>query len=136
MKRRKFLGIVTAVLGSTAAGSFAYALVRFFAPPSREGAAQHILIKKSDIPLGEAKEVVLNNSPVLVINRPERGYVAFSKVCTHLGCLVEFDKIQRRLVCPCHAGRFDLGGNVISGPPPRPLPKLPLRVEGDEIIIG
>ncbi|MCL4475536.1 MAG: ubiquinol-cytochrome c reductase iron-sulfur subunit [Nitrospirae bacterium] len=136
MKRRRFLGIVLAVLGSTAAGSLAYPLLRFFAPPARDNKTKSISIRKSDIRLGEAKEIVFNNNPVIVINRYEKGFVAFSKVCTHLGCLVEYDKGLRKLVCPCHAGTFDLDGNVLSGPPPRPLPAIPLKVEGDFVVIG
>lgn len=136
MKRRRFLGILLAVLGTTATGSLAYPLLRFFAPPARNNNAKSISIKKSDILLGEAKEIVFNNNPVVVINRYEKGFVAFSKVCTHLGCLVEYDKGLRKLVCPCHAGTFDLDGNVLSGPPPRPLPAIPLKVEGDFVIIG
>ncbi len=130
------MGILLAVLGSTAAGSLAYPLLRFFAPPSRDNKARTISIRKSDIRLGEAKEIVLDNKPVIVINRYEKGFIALSKVCTHLGCLVEYDKGLRRLICPCHAGNFDLEGNVLSGPPPRPLPTIPLKVEGDLITIG
>ncbi|MGW8273276.1 MAG: QcrA and Rieske domain-containing protein [Thermodesulfovibrionales bacterium] len=72
----------------------------------------------------------------IVINRTDKGLIAFSKVCTHLGCLVAYDEDSKALICPCHAGTFDLEGNVISGPPPKPLTKLPLKVEGDNIIIG
>jgi len=136
MKRRKVLGILLAVLGSTAAGSLAYPLVRFFAPPSKDYKTRIMSIKKSEIRLGEAREIVLDNKPVVIINRYEKGFVAFSKVCTHLGCLVEYDKGLRKLICPCHAGTFDLEGNVLSGPPPRPLPSVPLKVEGDLVIIG
>ncbi len=136
MKRRKVLGILLAVLGSTAAGSLAYPLVRFFAPPSKDNKTRIMSIKKSEIRLGEAREIVLDNKPVVIINRYEKGFVAFSKVCTHLGCLVEYDKGLRKLICPCHAGTFDLEGNVLSGPPPRPLPSVPLKVEGDLVIIG
>ena len=136
MKRRRFLGILLAVLGSTAFGSLAYPLVRFFAPPARGEKAKVISIKKSDIRLGEAREIVLNDKPVIVINRYGRGFIALSKVCTHLGCLVEYDKGLRKLICPCHAGTFDLEGNVLSGPPPRPLPAVPLKVEGDFVIVG
>jgi len=136
MKRRKFLGILLAVLGSTAAASFVYPLIRFFAPPARDDKTNTISIKKSDLRLGEAREIILNNKPVIVINRFQKGFVAFSRVCTHLGCLVEYDKGLRKMVCPCHAGTFDLEGNVLSGPPPRPLPTIPLKVEGDLVIIG
>ncbi len=136
MKRRKVLGILLAVLGSSAAGSLAYPLLRFFAPPPRGTKPSTISIKKSEIRLGEAREIVLDSKPVIVINRYEKGFIALSKVCTHLGCLVEYDKGLRKLVCPCHAGTFDLEGNVLSGPPPRPLPTVPLKVEGDLITIG
>ncbi len=125
-----------AVFGSAAVTSFAYPFLRFFAPPARDSKARTISIKKSDIRLGEAREIILNEKPVIVINRYEKGFAAFSKVCTHLGCLVEYERGQRKLVCPCHAGTFDLEGNVLSGPPPRPLPMIPLRVEGDVIIVG
>ena len=46
---------------------------------------------------------------------------ALSLVCTHLGCLVEWSPERRQLICPCHRASFDLGGNVLEGPPPRPL---------------
>ncbi|MCL5022685.1 MAG: ubiquinol-cytochrome c reductase iron-sulfur subunit [Nitrospirae bacterium] len=136
MKRRRFLGVLLAVFGATAATSFAYPLLRFFAPPSRDSRVKNVSISKNDIPLGGARSIVFNDNPVIVINRYEKGFVAFSRVCTHLGCLVEYDKGQRKLVCPCHAGTFDLDGNVLSGPPPGPLPLIPLKVEGDFIIIG
>lgn len=136
MKRRKFLGILLTVLGSTAAASFVYPLIRFFAPPARDNKTNSISIKKSDLRLGEAREIILNNKPVIVINRYQKGFIAFSRVCTHLGCLVEYDKGLRKMVCPCHAGTFDLEGNVLAGPPPRPLPAIPLKVEGDFVIIG
>jgi cytochrome b6-f complex iron-sulfur subunit len=136
MKRRRFLSVVVAVLGTAAFGSFAYPLARFLAPPSRESRDKQLQIKKSDIRSGDAKEIVFNGKPMLIINRPEKGYVAFSRVCTHLGCLIEYDKGRRRLVCPCHAGTFDLEGNVLSGPPPRPLSAVSLRVEGEFIILS
>ncbi|MDO8784934.1 MAG: ubiquinol-cytochrome c reductase iron-sulfur subunit [Syntrophales bacterium] len=136
MKRRRFLGISLTVLGSAAVGSFVYPLARFLAPPPRTGKDNNVSINKSDIPSGEAKEIVLNNTPVIIINRQGKGYVAFSKICTHLGCLVEYDRRRQRLACPCHAGAFDLEGNVLSGPPPRPLSVIPIRIKGEIIVIG
>ncbi|HET6514820.1 MAG TPA: ubiquinol-cytochrome c reductase iron-sulfur subunit [Thermodesulfovibrionales bacterium] len=136
MKRRNFLQALLALLGSISFASFVYPLVRFLAPPSAEAKARKVTLQKNEVPVGGAKNIVVNNSPAIVINRAGKGFIAFSKVCTHLGCLVEYDKDNNRLVCPCHAGIYDLEGNVLSGPPPKPLPKLPLRVEGDNIVIG
>ncbi len=136
MKRRKFLKSLLALLGSTTLVSFAYPLVKFIAPPSKKAELKRLSLSKGDIPAGEAREVVFNNTPAIVINRPGKGYIALSKVCTHLGCLVEFDKEKARLICPCHAGEFSLDGKVLSGPPPKPLAEFPLRVEGESILIG
>lgn len=65
------------------------------------------------------------------------GYAAYSKVCTHAGCMVSGveDSI---LVCPCHAGKFDplTGATVVGGPPPRPLPQLPIRLSEEGIIVA
>ncbi|UCD30199.1 MAG: Rieske (2Fe-2S) protein [Planctomycetota bacterium] len=67
-----------------------------------------------------AKKVSVGNKPVLVI-RTDKGFVAFSAVCTHLGCLVEFNPVKQNIICPCHAASFDIEGKVEGGPPPRPL---------------
>ncbi|HAM49324.1 MAG TPA: cytochrome B6 [Nitrospiraceae bacterium] len=136
MKRRKFLQTLLTILGSTAFVSFAYPLLRFLAPPSGEAKTKKLILGKGEVPIGAAKDIVFNDVPAIIINRPGRGLIAFSRVCTHLGCLVEYEKDKNRLLCPCHAGVYDLEGNVVSGPPPQPLPKLPLRVEGENIVIG
>ncbi len=135
MNRRGFLGLILAILGSTAAGAMGYPLLRFLAPPRTKVSAAKLIFKKDEILTGEAKEIIFGNIPAIVINRPGKGYIALSKVCTHLGCLVKYDKENKKLVCPCHAGVYDLEGHVVSGPPPKPLPVLDLRVEGENIII-
>ncbi len=135
MKRRSFLGILLGVFTSTALVTLAYPLARFFAPSSAVG-SQRVSLKKDGIAMGGAEETVVNNVPVIVINRPGKGFIALSRVCTHLGCLVQYDRESGRLLCPCHAGLFDTEGNVLSGPPSRPLSKLPIRVEGDHLLVG
>lgn len=57
------------------------------------------------------------------------GVTALSAVCSHTGCNVAWHFDEAHFVCPCHGGRYDIRGNVVSGPPPKPLQKLPLRVE-------
>lgn len=63
------------------------------------------------------------------------GYVAYSKVCTHAGCMVS-EVEDTTVVCPCHFGKFDplSGASVVGGPPPRPLPQLPLSVSEEGIL--
>ncbi|WP_456448070.1 ubiquinol-cytochrome c reductase iron-sulfur subunit [Deinococcota bacterium DY0809b] len=63
------------------------------------------------------------------------GTVAYSAICTHLGCTVsDWVADKGDLLCPCHKGIYDprQGAKVIGGPPPRPLPALPLQVGGDK----
>jgi cytochrome b6-f complex iron-sulfur subunit len=136
MKRRRILNLFLTILGLTTVGSFVYPLVRFLAPVGGKADTKRINLKKSEIPVGTAKEIPLNNTPTIIINLPDKGFVALSRVCTHLGCLVEYDKMKNKLICPCHGALFDLEGKVISGPPPRPLSKFPIKVENDSILIG
>jgi cytochrome b6-f complex iron-sulfur subunit len=136
MKRRSFLKTLLAFLGAISAASFVYPLSRYIAPPANTETSKTLVIAKREIPLGDAMEIVFNGVPAVILNRPGKGLVAISRVCTHLGCLVQYDKENKRLLCPCHAGIYDLEGNIVSGPPPKPLPKLPFRVEGETIVIG
>lgn len=136
MERRDFLRSLLAFLSATAFFSFFYPLVRFLAPHVRKTDVKKIVLNKNEIPAGESKSFVFYDTPAIVINRHNRGFIALSKVCTHLGCLLEYDRNRKGLFCPCHAGVYDLEGNVVSGPPPRPLTRFPLSVEGDNIIVG
>ncbi len=134
--RRGFLQFLLAALSLTALGCFAYPLARFLSPSAGAGPGGTVTIDKKDVPEGGAKDLVLNDLPIIVINRPQKGYIALSRVCTHLGCLVDYQESAGVLLCPCHAGKFDLECKVISGPPPQPLPRLALKVEGNSLIIG
>ena len=137
MKRRRFLKILLAFLGSITFLSFAYSLLKFLTSlPPKSADFKKLIIHKSDVPSGESKNIIYRNAPIVIINRPDKGYIAFSRTCTHLGCLVEYSKSKQKFICPCHAGIYDLEGNVVSGPPPKPLTAIPLKIEGETIIIG
>jgi Rieske Fe-S protein len=66
----------------------------------------------------------------ILINLPGKGLVAYSDVCTHLSCAVTYQKGSKQLYCPCHEGFFDaVTGEVLAGPPTRPLPLIELAVQ-------
>ena len=65
---------------------------------------------------------------VVFIDREGDGYRAVSAVCQHLGCSVRWDHAKKQFLCPCHGGVYDREGRVVSGPPPRPLQRLNVRV--------
>ena len=70
----------------------------------------------------------------LLIHMPDGELLAYSQKCTHLSCAVVPRIEEGVLHCPCHEGYFDLRtGRNIAGPPPRPLPRIELEVEGDDV---
>jgi Rieske Fe-S protein len=62
---------------------------------------------------------------------------ALAATCTHLGCQVRWDAGSKRFRCPCHGGVFDAQGNVLEGPPPRPLNRVETRLDesGIEVLV-
>jgi cytochrome b6-f complex iron-sulfur subunit len=136
MKRRSFLTILTTALGLTALGSLAYPLFRFLLPVESAARAKRIILPMSQIPVNTTKDLMIGSTPAIILHTRDKGFLAFSKVCTHLGCLVKYNKDKQEFICPCHAGTFDLDGNVLSGPPPKPLQKFSVKVEGENLVIG
>ena len=61
---------------------------------------------------------------------------ALAPVCTHLGCLVGWQRPSERFVCPCHGGQYDINGKVVAGPPPTSLNRLPLKIENGKVLVG
>jgi glycine/D-amino acid oxidase-like deaminating enzyme/nitrite reductase/ring-hydroxylating ferredoxin subunit len=77
----------------------------------------------ADIRIGEGR-VVKDNGERLAVYRDQDGKLhALSSVCTHLGCQVAFNAIERSWDCPCHGSRFDIDGRVLDGPATKPLEK-------------
>ncbi|HEY3131473.1 MAG TPA: ubiquinol-cytochrome c reductase iron-sulfur subunit [Acidobacteriota bacterium] len=61
--------------------------------------------------------------------------VVLSPVCTHLGCQVEWDAKDQKFRCPCHGGIYNISGQVVGGPPPRPLEQIPAEVRDNKLFI-
>jgi cytochrome b6-f complex iron-sulfur subunit len=59
------------------------------------------------------------------------GFLALHRECTHLGCTVPWVATEDRFICPCHASSFDITGEVLSPPAPRPLDIFRVRIEND-----
>ena len=105
--------------------SIAYPIARFLGTPSEpEAATNQVQVGPTNDPdLVEKgfKIVPFGNEPVIVIKLSDTDIRAFSAVCTHLACIVEYQKAKRDIFCNCHNGVYDLRGRNIAGPPPRPL---------------
>ncbi len=83
---------------------------------------------------GKTTVYVRQGSPELGESPDE--YVAVSTRCAHLGCPVRFVQAAGNFICPCHGGVYGFQGEVIGGPPVRPLDRFQTRVVGDKIEIG
>jgi cytochrome b6-f complex iron-sulfur subunit len=92
--------------------------------------------KVGELAPNSAKLFKFGSSPALLINTAEGQLRALSAICTHLTCTVRYESDTSTLYCPCHNGRFDLAGNVLSGPPPRPLETYEVEVVGSDIFIS
>jgi len=91
----------------------------------------------SDIPIGGVRlfRYPTRNDPCILIRPDEQTYVAYSQKCTHLSCAVYYARDKSRLECPCHQGYFSIKtGEVLQGPPPRPLPRVVLERRGDNLV--
>ncbi len=138
MKRRNF---VNYFLGGSLAATvlaFLYPIIRFILPPSQaEAVAKRVAAAKvGELTPNSFKIFKFGASPGILVNTQDGQIVALSAVCTHLTCTVRYESDSGTLFCPCHNGRFDLAGNVISGPPPAPLETYKVEISGEEIFVS
>ena len=138
MDRRDFLTTLSkAFVGIWVAGG-ALALASYLKPPERSEVSSERNVrvgKLEDLRIGDGVLVRHGIKPFLVIRLDATKVIALSAVCTHMRCILDFDRTRRAIVCPCHDGHFDLNGNVVSGPPPAPLPSYEVLTRGGEVYV-
>jgi len=138
MKRKNFINLF---LGGSLAGTviaFLYPIISFLLPTKQTEA---VIKKITAAKLGElapntSKIFKFGTSPGILINTSDGELRAFSAICTHLTCTVIYESDTESILCPCHNGRFDLSGNVVSGPPPTPLESYNVEISGEEIVVS
>jgi cytochrome b6-f complex iron-sulfur subunit len=134
--RRGFLDLIIGLFGAVMTAAMTIPSLMYLWPAAKGGGAERVEVEgASDLAIGQAS-VIQVGSKVVVVVRGRTGYRAFSAVCTHLGCLVEWDSSGKRFLCPCHAAVFDENGQVVSGPPPAPLPELTVKEIGDKVYVS
>ena len=115
-----------------------YPLVAYLKPPKqREVEVSSVVAGKiSEIEKNSGKIIRFGNKPVIVIRTSKDELRAFSGVCTHLDCTVQYRKDMGLIWCACHNGKYDLNGRNISGPPPKPLEEFRVIIKGEEIYVS
>jgi thiosulfate dehydrogenase (quinone) large subunit len=90
----------------------------------------------SAVPVGHAAQFTdpASGGPAWLVHPTAGMFVAFSAVCTHAGCTIGFDSASLEFICPCHGGTFNAKtGQVLAGPPPSPLPGIPVHVLNGQV---
>ena len=118
--------------------SFRYPALKFMNPPEVPEAAvnEASVGKAAGFKANAGKIVKFGSRPVLLIRVDETEWRAFSATCTHLNCTVQYQETSRQIWCACHNGFYNLNGQVVSGPPPRPLDEYTVHIRGDEVVIS
>ena len=80
-------------------------------------------------------ERTATNYGLFVVKKSDTEVRVFSDICTHLGCRVSWHADQKHYISPCHDGHFDIVGNVVSGPPPRPLDEYITKIENGNLLV-
>ena len=98
------------------------------------GAGGAAIAGESEVAPGSAVAFEDSGNPAVLVHLDNGDFVAYSAVCTHQGCKVAYK--GGNLACPCHGSVFDPanGAEVVAGPAPRPLPEIPVKVEGGEVV--
>ena len=137
VSRREFAKFLCLVSGGMAVGSGWVAVKDRLYPPHRiQGEA--FVCKTSDVPLGGTQPFTVSGSktPFILIHLNDGNWRAYEQKCTHLSCAVFYQPAADKIQCPCHNGWFDARtGNVLQGPPPRPLRRLDVVVKDQEIYV-
>ena len=137
--RRKFINWFL----NTTAGAFLlsvlYPVTRYLIPPKVEESTAATVtppIKPADVKPNSGQIFKFGKRPAIIIRTPGGELRAFSAVCTHLACTVQYRSDLGHIWCACHNGHYDLNGINIAGPPPRPLEPYVLNVRGDRIVVS
>jgi cytochrome b6-f complex iron-sulfur subunit len=137
--RRTFLSWVLTGGFFATMGSFLYPVVRFLNPPRiTEVAVNEVDAgKPSELKPNSGKIVKFGSKPAILIRISDTEWRAFSAVCTHLNCTVQYRDTTQQIWCACHNGTYDrMTGHVVSGPPPNPLEEYAVNLRGDSVVIS
>jgi Rieske Fe-S protein len=137
--RRDFLNWFIGATGGAFIVSVLYPLSRYLIPPKVEESTARtvtVSIKPQEIKPNSGQIFRFGSQPAILINTPTGELKAFTAVCTHLACIVQYRSDLNHIWCACHNGHFDLNGKNVEGPPPKPLEEYAVNVRGDQIVVS
>ena len=137
-KRREFLDYLLGTsIGATLLAIF-YPIVKFMIPPLVVESAENSVVAGSvkELSVNTGKIFKFGTKPGLLVRTPAGELKAFSAVCTHLDCIVQYRPDTKQIWCACHNGQYNMSGQNVGGPPPRPLEEYVVNTRGDDIVVS
>lgn len=150
VSRRNFLTAATGAIGALIGGALTIPAVAYVVGPALQRRVAQNWLRigaASKVELGTPTlfKATVTNQTGWIVNEEEisvyvytengRDFIALSNICTHLGCRVRWIEDQDQFFCPCHNAVFSKEGDVLAGPPPRPLDRYELKIEDDQIFV-
>ena len=147
-RRRFFQWVTRAAMGVIGFG-LAIPLVGYVMFPAfkRRESSWVDVGSQDEVPVGEPAQLdyvatihdgyveTKSQKAIWAVKQPDGEVTVFSPMCTHLGCGYTWDRGDKKFKCPCHGSVFDLSGQVLGGPAPRPLDRLPAKVENGRLLV-
>ena len=139
VSRRRFLNWFL----NTSTGAFLvsvfYPVARFLLPPEvQESTARTVTlsVKPEDVKPDSGQIFRFGSQPGILVRTSGGDLRAFTAICTHLACIVQYRGDLGHIWCACHNGHFDLNGKNIGGPPPKPLEQYSVNARGEQLVIS
>ena len=124
-----WIGAAAIVMGELIGGTFA------FLWPRRKGPKVETVFIAGKVTDFKVGEVIPFRKERAFILRTEGGFLAISAICTHLHCIVNWNEMLKKFECPCHGAKFNQNGEVLEGPPPRPLDLYKLQIVAGNVVV-
>ena len=137
--RRRFINWWLGTTAGAFLASVLYPVTRYLIPPEiveSTAASVTLPVKLDEVKPNSGHIFKFGNRPAILVRTASGDLKAFSAVCTHLNCTVQYRADLSHIWCACHNGHFDLNGQNIGGPPPRPLDAFVVNVRGAQIVVS
>jgi len=139
VSRRDLLNWFLGTSGGALLISILYPVTRYLIPPNVEESTARTVtlsVKPDSVMANSGQIFKFGSQPGILIRTPGGDLRAFTAICTHLACTVQYRGDLSHIWCACHNGHFDLNGKNIAGPPPRPLAPYNVNIRGDQIVVS
>lgn len=135
LERRDFLKYVWGAAGLAVLAEAGWVGLRFFSPKIVEGEFGGVfkLGAIDNFPVGSVTP--FNEGRFYLVRLADGGFLALYRKCTHLGCAVPWEPAANKFICPCHASEFEMDGQVLNPPAPRPLDRFVLTIENGQVSV-